>query len=65
MNNIKENSTYRKVEIKTDALMEKYQIEKLPALLIFKDNNLLGKIEGYYSIEQKEDLINEIKELIK
>ena len=42
----------------------KYEINELPSLLIFKDKNLLGKIEGYYSVEQKEDLINLIKEII-
>ena len=41
-----------------------YSIKKLLALLIVKENLLMGKIEGYYSIEQKEELINKINEII-
>ena len=59
-----DNSTYRKVEVKSEDFKKKYSINELPSLLIFKDKNLLGKIEGYYSVEQKEDLINLIKEII-
>ena len=59
-----DNSTYRKVEVKSEDFKKKYSIKELPSLLIFKDKNLLGKIEGYYSVEQKEDLINLIKEII-
>lgn len=47
-----------------EELKQKYEINELPSLLIFKDKKLLGKIEGYYSVEQKEDLINLIKEII-
>ena len=59
-----DNSTYRKVEVKSEDFKKKYSISELPSLLIFKDKNLLGKIKGYYSVEQKEDLINLIKEII-
>ena len=59
-----DNSTYRKVEIKSEGFKKKYSINELPSLLIFKDKNLLGRIEGYYSVEQKEDLIILIKEII-
>lgn len=59
-----DNSTYRKVEVKSEDFKKKYSINELPSLLIFKDKKLLGKIEGYYSVEQKEDLINLIKEII-
>ena len=45
--------------------MDQYEIKNLPALLIFKDNRLLGKIEGYYSLEKKEELIHKINEILK
>lgn len=38
--------------------------ENLPALLIYKNKKLLGKIEGYYTIDQKEELMNKIKEIL-
>lgn len=64
MNGIKEEVIYRKLEDDIDDLVDKYNIETMPALLIFKDNELIGKIEGYYSIEQKDELINKINEII-
>ena len=57
------DTMFHKMEV-NEELKQKYEINELPSLLIFKDKNLLGKIEGYYSVEQKEDLINLIKEII-
>ena len=64
LNNTLNNCLYRKIEIESDNLMNKYSIKKLPALLIVKENILIGKIEGYYSIEQKEEFIKKINEII-
>lgn len=44
---------------------EKYKINELTTLLIFKNKNYLGKIEGYYSAEQKEEFIEKINELLE
>ena len=57
------DTMFYKMEV-NEELKQKYEINELPSLLIFKDKKLLGKIEGYYSVEQKEDLINLIKEII-
>ena len=38
--------------------------ENLPALLIYKNKELLGKIEGYYTTDQKEELMNKINEIL-
>lgn len=65
MNNTTSNCLYRKIEIESDAITEKYNIKELPAFLVFKDKKLLGKIEGYYSIENKNQLIDKINEIIK
>lgn len=65
VNNTTNNCLYRKVELESDNITKKYDIKELPALLIFKDNNLLGKVEGYYPIEQKEDFINKINDIVK
>ena len=64
LNDIAEDCVYRKSEIKTDNLLKKYQIKDIPALLIFKDKEILGKVEGYYSVEQKEEFINKIRDVI-
>ena len=57
------DTMFYKMEV-NEELKQKYEINELPSLLIFKDKNLLGRIEGYYSVERKEDFINLIKEII-
>ena len=47
-----------------DKLKSEYNINELPALLVFKNKELTGKVEGYYTIEQKEELLSKLKELI-
>ena len=62
--NMPEDTMFYKVE-SSEGLKEKYALEELPTLLILKDNKLLGKVEGYYSTEQKEEFINKINEILK
>lgn len=56
---------YRKVEVKSEELLKEYNIKELPALLFFKDSKLLGKVEGYYTTDEKKKIIDKIKEIIK
>ena len=44
---------------------EKYKVKELPSLLIFKNKNYLGKVEGYYNTDQKEEFINKINKIIE
>lgn len=44
---------------------EKYKIEQLPALLIFEKGTLLGKIQGYYTNDEKQIILEKIKSIIK
>ena len=57
------DTLYYKVEA-TEDLMDKYSINDLPSLLMFKKGILLGHIDGYYTIDSKEEIINEIKKII-
>lgn len=57
------NLSYKKVEVDTEEFMEKYDIQELPSFLMFQSGKLIGKIEGYYSIEEKEILFEKIKEI--
>ncbi|HBA37351.1 MAG TPA: hypothetical protein DCY94_01380 [Firmicutes bacterium] len=41
--------------------LEKYDISSLPALLIFKNGNFEGAVEGYYSLDEEEVLLRKIK----
>ncbi len=59
--NLPEDTLYYKVE--AEKLDSKYEIQELPALLIFKDGKLIGKIEGYYSVNQKEELMEKLEQI--
>jgi NAD-dependent dihydropyrimidine dehydrogenase PreA subunit len=65
INHINEECLYRKVDIKSNSFIEKYDIHQVPSLLFFKNNNYLGKIEGYYSVDQKEELFSKINKILK
>lgn len=52
---INEDILYYKLE-KTDNIINKYNIKNIPSLLIFKAGKLLGRVEGYYNIEQSKEL---------
>lgn len=58
------DTRYYKVNF-TDNLLKEYDISTLPSLLMFKDGKLIGKVEGYYPVEEKEVFMNKINELIK
>lgn len=57
---IEEDIQYYKLEPSEDIKI-KYNINELPSLLIFRKGELLGKVEGYYTI----DHIDEVKEKIQ
>ena len=61
--NMQSNTMFYKIKNKNN-IKEKYNVTELPSLLIFKDNNLLGKIEGYYTVDQKQEFIDKINNII-
>lgn len=54
---------YRKIEVKDNALLDKYNVKELPSLLFFKNQKLVGKIEGYVEEQDKEEFLNKIQEI--
>lgn len=42
----------------------KYGIKEYPSLLVFKNGNLIGKIEGYFEEEKKEEVKEQINRII-
>ena len=48
-----------------DTTKEKYGINELPAMLVFKNKSLVGKVEGYYTTDEKDKFINQIINLTK
>jgi ferredoxin len=59
------NVVYRKFAVEEDAFKEKYGIKELPCLLCFNEGKIVGKIEGFYSVNKKEELLSKLKEWIK
>ncbi|MCI8759530.1 MAG: 4Fe-4S binding protein [Clostridia bacterium] len=53
---------YRKIEIEKQETLEKYQVKELPALLFFRNGKMIKKYEGYVEEEEKNKLLNFIKE---
>lgn len=45
-------------------LVDKYKLSVFPCLLFFKNGQLSGKIEGYYSLDQKQELAKMVASLI-
>ena len=60
-----QDTRYRKIEVNNEKIMRKYGVKELPALLFFKDGKQVGKIEGYYTIDQDEEFFNKINEIVK
>ncbi|MFH1547384.1 MAG: hypothetical protein ABIC57_02770, partial [bacterium] len=58
-----EYTTYRKVLIKNTESLKKFSISKYPCLLFFENGKLKGKIEGFYGVGQKEELLSEINKI--
>lgn len=53
--------SYRKVMVKADQLPPKYNISTLPALIILDAGNVLFKHEGFVKIDDKDVLLNKLK----
>lgn len=58
------DTLFYKMEV-DDEFMDKYDMKELPALLIFKKGSLEGKIEGYYTEDKKDELIEKIHKIVK
>lgn len=50
---------YYKVEV-TNSIIERFSIEELPALCVFKSGEMIKKIDGYFEIENIKKLADEL-----
>ena len=60
--NLPENTLYYKVESEN---FNEYCVTELPSLLLFKNNNLLGHIDGYYDNDNIEEIQKQIDDILK
>ncbi len=58
------DTMFYKVELEEKA-KEKYNVSELPSLLIFNNKKYVGKVDGYYNIEQKEEFIEKINKILE
>ncbi|MCL2383511.1 MAG: hypothetical protein FWC79_05155 [Oscillospiraceae bacterium] len=56
-------ATFRKIEVTSDKLLDRYGVKELPALVFIRDNKVLGSVEGYFTDENNRELYNKIHEL--
>ena len=48
-----------------DDVLNKYNVNELPSLLVFKNGNFLGSIDGYYEVDNKEEFLDNMNEILK
>lgn len=61
--NLPKDTLYYKTE--SDENIDKYEIKELPSLLVFKSGKLLGHIDGYYTIDDKEIVLSKLDNILK
>lgn len=59
------DTRYRKIEVTDDAVMKQYKVKELPTLLFFKKGKFVGKIEGYVSDDQEDQLLEKVRKFAK
>lgn len=55
---------YRKIWVSGKNLLDNYGVQKLPALLFFQSGTLVGKIEGYFSIDEKDRMMEKVNDIV-
>jgi Fe-S-cluster-containing dehydrogenase component len=47
-----------------DDVLNKYNVNELPSLLVFKKGKFLGNIDGYYEVDNKKELLHNMNEIL-
>ena len=61
-NAIFQNLAFKTVNITDTEIIEFYDIDNIPSILVYKNKNLIGTIEGYFT---KSILLKKIKSIIE
>ncbi len=51
-------------KVESDKELEEYNIKELPSLLFFKNGKQLGHIDGYYTIDDKDEFLSKVKDIV-
>jgi len=66
LKNFRKGIEYRKMEIKKNSeFIKEYNVKEYPSLIFFNKGKLVGKVNGYYALSKKRELIKEIKKIVK
>ena len=57
------DTLFYKAEANEDVL-KTYNVKELPSLLVFKQGKFLGNIDGYYEVDDKEELLHNMNEIL-
>lgn len=57
------DTLYYKME-ESSKIKEEYDISECPVLLVFKKGKLLGKIEGYYTTEDSDEVVSKLDKIV-
>ena len=58
-----DNSMFYKIECNAD-IKRDLNINELPVLLVYENGEFVGKIEGHYSLDLKEEMYKKLKQII-
>lgn len=47
-----------------DDVLNTYNVKELPSLMVFKQGKFLGNIDGYYEVDDKEELLHNMNEIL-
>ena len=61
--NLPKDTLFYKAE--SDKVIDEYEITELPSLSVFKKGKLLGHISGYYTTDEKEEVISKLTSILK
>ena len=61
--NLPKDTLFYKAE--SDKIIDEYEMLDLPSLLVFKNGKLLGHIDGYYTTDEKEEVISRLNHILK
>ncbi len=52
-------------KVESSENVDEYKIEELPSLLVFKNGQLLGHIDGYYTVDDKRIVLSKLDDILK
>ncbi|MCI8290773.1 MAG: 4Fe-4S dicluster domain-containing protein [Clostridia bacterium] len=61
--NLPKDTLFYKVESSEN--VNEYGVKELPSLLVFKSGKLIGHIDGYYNIDDKEIVLSRLNDILK